>query len=93
MLCGVKLTCPLRRLISFFLLVADPAMLCGEKAVIFTVLLLLAASNPVAWESTACWMEDYRLLGRCRVYLLVSESMTDYGDVVADARRCVGRPR
>jgi hypothetical protein len=34
-------------LISFFLLVAEQAMLCGEKpAVISTVLLLLAAANP-----------------------------------------------
>jgi hypothetical protein len=59
------LTCPLKRLISFFLLVAEPAMLCGEKpAVISTVLLLLAAASPVAWESSVRRIDDYRLHGR-----------------------------
>jgi hypothetical protein len=47
-------------LISFFLLVADPATLCGEKAVISKILLLPAAANPVAWESTVCWMKNDR---------------------------------
>lgn len=44
----MKLTCPRRRLINFFLLVADPAMLCGEKAVIWKVQLGSAAADYVA---------------------------------------------
>lgn len=44
----MELTCPLRRLINFFLLVADPAMLCGEKAVIWKVQLGSGAADYVA---------------------------------------------
>lgn len=90
----MKLTCPLRRLISFFLLVADPAMLCGEKlaAVIFKFLLRPAAANPVAWESTVCWMENYRWLGGRRVNLLETGSTTDYGTLWL-VRGAVGRSR
>jgi hypothetical protein len=55
-------------------------MLCGEKpAVISTVLLLLAAANPVTWESTVRRMENYRLLVRRRFELLVAGSTSDYG--------------
>lgn len=68
----MKLTCPLRRLISFFLLVAEIAVLCGEKpAVIFTVLLRVAAANPVARASDVRCMDNYRLRGRRRFELLV----------------------
>jgi hypothetical protein len=93
-LCGVRLTCPLRRLISFFLLVADPATLCGEKAVISKILLLPAAANPVAWESTVCWMKNDRSMAGRTSHQPARERVNDrLRDVVAGARRCVGRPR
>lgn len=53
----MKLTCPLKRLTSFFLLVADPVILCGEKAVISKIMLLLAAGVPVVGVSNVCWKE------------------------------------
>lgn len=87
-----ELTCPLSRLISLFLLVADPAMLCGEKAVISTILLLVTGS-PVAWASTVRWMKDYRLLRRRRVNLLVHWSKTDYGTLWLVRGAVGGRPR
>lgn len=49
--CGVKLTCPLRRLISFFLVVADSAMLCGEMPAVIFCRRLSAAANGVTGEN------------------------------------------
>ena len=76
----MKLTCPLRRLINFFLLVADPAMLCGEKAVIWEVQLGSAAADYVARYLEGALKYDvgppgWRLstIG-CRVDLLVNGS-------------------
>jgi hypothetical protein len=67
-------------LISFFLLVLELLTIWGEKpAVISTVLLLLAAANPVAWVSTVRCMDNYRLRGRRRFDLLVAGSTSDYG--------------
>lgn len=75
-------------------------MLCGEKpAVIFTALLLLAAANPVTWESTVRLTDRYRLLGSYRVDLLANRARADYEALwlargaVGMSKKCSALPR